>query len=965
MEDQATRLTNERLDTGGSLLGGALIASRFRIIRFLGAGSLGEVYEADDLELVTRVAIKAICGLSAEQIGDLYRNVEPLSRLSHPGVCRVFDVVHHVSEQGDALLLTTEFVEGETLAARLAKSGPLPPSDALEIFKHICEAAGAAHNAGLVHGNLRTRNVLLSRDSANFERHVVTDFALPVRPAAPFAAPEQLMGEPPSVAGDVYALGLLLYELLTGSLPFPVSADGSSQMRLPSVRTTVPSLDGYWDAAIARCLDPAPERRFQSADQLVETLESCVEATVTVAATEKIAPTGPRTWGPFQLLERLGAGGFGEVYRAWDPVLERDVALKLLLPRGLDSESEFQAIVREARAVAKVRHPNIVSVYGVDRHDGRVGFWSDFIRGHTLARLVAVEGAFAQVDTAAIGIEICRAVSAVHAAGLLHRDIKASNVMREDSGRLLLMDFGLSHELDRAAEMGGTPAYMAPELRRGEAASVASDVYALGVLLFYLATGDFPNAKLASSANLTSEFTQVVETAIHPDPSHRFASAALLSRALEPLAQKKKAAGKPVRHTQPALLIAGVAVAISVAAILVPRVIRHSGGQSAFDMPDDSSYTQAANLLARYDQPGNTRKAIDLMQKAVQSNPNSPLDYAQLANARWRMYLDTGELSWRDEAQQAAAKAVSLNPQLAPVQMAIGTVDVGTGKLDQGIEHLLKAQQLAPTSAAVSAALSEGYRLQGRTDEARQALQRAIDLDFNDWRWPYLLGALDIDSGKLADAEQELKKAGELAPHNARVLLNLGKVYGMQGRYADSERVLMEAKALAPTYGIYWNLGTTLQVQGKYKQAAEMFRHAAALSPDSYEVWGNLGSAYLWNGQKAEARTAFEKAIALAEKERKTRPGDADLVANLALYYADLGDRQRSLPLIREALALAPSRSDIVYDAGEASELLGRRKEALEYIANALELGFSPEYIKVSPELAALRKDPQAPARIR
>lgn len=870
-------------------------------------------------------------------------------------------------EEQATKLVNEQVTDGATLTARLAMHGPLPPSEALEIFKRVCDAVSAAHNAGVVHGDLRSRNVLLSRDSGNFKRPVVTDFALPVRPVAPYAAPERLAGEPPSVAADVYALGVLLYELLTGSPPSHVLTDGSGQTSVPAVRTTVPSLDGYWDAAIAGCLDPVPERRFQSVAQLVEALESCAEATVTIAATEKIGPAGPRTWGQFQLLERLGAGGFGEVYRAWDPVLERDVALKLVLPRGLDSESEFQTIVREARAAAKVRHPNIVSVYGVDRHDGRVGFWSDFIRGHTLARLLAVEGAFTEADTAAIGIEVCRAVSAVHAAGLLHRDIKASNVMREDSGRILLMDFGLSHELDRAAEMGGTPAYMAPELRRGEAATVATDVYALGVLLFYLATGDFPeNGKVASGASLTPELTRVVEKAIHPDPWHRFASAALLSRALEPLiAKKAQAAVKPVRRIRPAVLVAGVAVAVTVSAILAPKLIRTFEGQSAFEMPDDSSYTQAANFLARYDQLGNTRKAIDLMQKAVQSNPNSPLDYAQLANARWRMYLDTGEPSWRDQAQQAAVRAASLNPQLAPVQMAMGTVDVGMGKLDQGIEHLQKAQQMAPTSAAVSAALSEGYRLQGRTDEARQALQRAIDLDFNDWRWPYLLGALDIDSGKLADAEQELKKAGELSPHNARVLLNLGKVYGMQGRYADSERVLMEAKAIAPTYGIYWNLGTTLQVEGKYAQAAEMYRHAAELSPDSYQVWGNLGSAYLWSGQKAEAREALKKAIALAEQARKTQPGNPDVIASLVRSYATLGDLQKSLPLIREVLALAANSADVMYVVGEAYELLGRRKEALEYIAKALALGFSPEYIKVSPELAALRKDPGAPASIR
>ncbi|HEY2861630.1 MAG TPA: protein kinase, partial [Terracidiphilus sp.] len=88
-------------------------------------------------------------------------------------------------------------------------------------------------------------------------------------------------------------------------------------------------------------------------------------------------------------MQRLGRGGFGEVYRAWDPMLEREVALKLLLPRGLDQDQQLAALLAEARAIARVRHPNIVSVHGVDRREGRVGFWSDYVRGQTLSALVA------------------------------------------------------------------------------------------------------------------------------------------------------------------------------------------------------------------------------------------------------------------------------------------------------------------------------------------------------------------------------------------------------------------------------------------------------------------------------------------------------------------------------------------------------------------------------------------------
>jgi serine/threonine protein kinase len=191
-------------------------------------------------------------------------------------------------------------------------------------------------------------------------------------------------------------------------------------------------------------------------------------------------------------MQRVGRGSFGEVYRAFDPTLQRYVALKLLLPRGLDREDDSRALLAEARALARIRHPNVVPIFGVDEHDGRVGFWTDFVQGTTLEELVARQGPFGPREAALVGIDLCLATGAVHAAGLVHRDIKTGNVMREEGGRILLMDFGLTHASGALALASGTPAYMAPELLGGGVASVSSDVYAIGVLLFNLLTAQYP-----------------------------------------------------------------------------------------------------------------------------------------------------------------------------------------------------------------------------------------------------------------------------------------------------------------------------------------------------------------------------------------------------------------------------------------------------------------------------------------
>jgi len=296
-------------------------------------------------------------------------------------------------------------------------------------------------------------------------------------------------------------------------------------------------------------------------------------------------------WGQFELLERVGRGSFGEVYRAWDPSLERELGLKILLPRSADEAVQYEELLREARALAAVRHANILPIYGVDRHDGRVGFWTDFVHGKTLAALVREQGPFGYRETALIGLDVTKALSAVHRAGLVHRDIKAENVMREEGGRILLMDFGLSALATRQQELAGSPRYMAPELFRGAEASVASDIYAVGVLLFFLVTGHHPGvgepasakpqmtgdeptaiasavptsgmsslrARAANAAagrslldyrpDLPEIFARVIEKAIDPDPAKRFQSAGALSSALSETLGLPAEKAEPVKVT--------------------------------------------------------------------------------------------------------------------------------------------------------------------------------------------------------------------------------------------------------------------------------------------------------------------------------------------------------------------------------------------------------------------------------
>jgi serine/threonine-protein kinase len=259
------------------------------------------------------------------------------------------------------------------------------------------------------------------------------------------------------------------------------------------------------------------------------------------------------TWGHLELRERVGGGTFGQVYRAFDPRLEREVALKLLENVNGGARPATR-VVEEGRLLAKLRHPNVVTVHGAEVHDGRVGIWMEYIRGRSLEQLLRERGAFGAREAALIGVELCRALAAVHQAGVIHRDVKADNAMREEGGRILLADLGSGVELRPAEEaqrtLSGTPFYMAPELFRGEPADSRSDLYSLGVLLFRLVTASFPiearswselrdrHARRAARllrdvrADLPAAFVQVVERATAWEPAARFATAGQMEQAL-------------------------------------------------------------------------------------------------------------------------------------------------------------------------------------------------------------------------------------------------------------------------------------------------------------------------------------------------------------------------------------------------------------------------------------------------
>ncbi len=319
-------------------------------------------------------------------------------------------------------------------------------------------------------------------------------------------------------------------------------------------------------------------------------------------AGEEVRPSrqGAALEAGFEILEPIGKGAFGEVHRALDCALKREVAIKELRP-GRDVSSEIRArFIEEARILSRLDHPNVVRVYSVAEFDGRIRIVLELVDGMTLERIVREAGPFSPVEAAHMGADLCRALAALHAEGILHQDVKPSNVMRAKGGRIVLLDFGVARSsAPGAAEdtpVTGTPLFMAPELLEGRAGGDPStDLYSLGVLLYWSVSGRYPfeaDSPMELHRKVREEppmplvdrcpqapaaFVEIVARTLARDPAQRFRSAGALEAELRAFlagaVPKRPAEGKKLRRRR-ALAIGlglGLLAAAIPAWILLPK----------------------------------------------------------------------------------------------------------------------------------------------------------------------------------------------------------------------------------------------------------------------------------------------------------------------------------------------------------------------------------------------------------
>jgi eukaryotic-like serine/threonine-protein kinase len=346
------------------------------------------------------------------------------------------------------------------------------------------------------------------------------------------------------------------------------------------------------------------------------------------------------------------------------------------------------------------------------------------------------------------------------------------------------------------------------------------------------------------------------------------------------------------------------------------------------------------------------------MQAAIQRDPKFAAAYAGLSEAYLQRNTAAPDAQWVALAREAAEQAISLNTDLAIAHAALGNALVESGKRKEASGEFDRARDLDPKNWAAYLGLAGIANAEGRRADSEALVTKALNNAQGHW-FPYMAaGRFYFGIQRYDDALKAWEKALQLAPRNARLLRNQAAADEMLGRSDDAASALQEAIEIEPTAQAYGNYGTLRYSQGRFRDSVPLFEKAVELSATNYVNWGNLGDAYRWApGMRDKSAAAYARAIALVQEKLASSPNDAELQANLAGYLAKSGQQAEALSQLKKFEGLANKSGKAWFKAAIASEVAGRRGDALRFLGSAIAAKYSLEEIRTEAELVQLRTD--------
>ena len=630
----------------------------------------------------------------------------------------------------------------------------------------------------------------------------------------------------------------------------------------------------------------------------------------------------------FEILEEIGEGGMGVVYDAFDRKRNQRIAIKSAKP------GFHRLLSPELEGALRVRHPNVClvnEIHSAQTSRGEIDFLSmELLRGETLSARLSVQKKLPDPEAMEIACQLCAGLAEAHRSGVLHRDLKSANVILcsgEGGIRAVITDFGLACGMTQPGEFGGTPRYMAPELWRGEGASKASDIYALGVVLYEMVAGQPPFEDRADRvgsqppapstlvADLAPQWDRAILECLKPSPDTRPADATLV------LATLKK---KPMRKAP------WLALALAIVAGLAPPQVRGWLRDLIWPPPDvrlvvlpskgpaDTTAMAGGVLQDVSDRIGHFRSgrrpvAVISPSEAISHNVQTPEQAKQVLHATHALQTTVHR---EDGNLVLQGSVIDLSTQV-PVGKFSGKYSSATvGSMPEAIAGAISgslrlhgAAQREVLSQEATVFYDRGlYLLRRDAESFEEAIPQFEQAARLHPRSPLPLAGLaeanimkfqaTAEGASLEAAQRFLTTAQSLNPDSVSVLLAAGLLHQTRGQYEKALEDFRRVQDLEPR-----NADAFLRSASVYNaldmpdKAIEDYRKAIELEPDYYKPYQRLGAFYYWRGRYLEAAEEFRKAIERA-------PGWFEPYTDLAATLSELGRNEEAEQVLLASLKL-------------------------------------------------------------
>jgi serine/threonine protein kinase/thioredoxin-like negative regulator of GroEL len=698
-----------------------------------------------------------------------------------------------------------------------------------------------------------------------------------------------------------------------------------------------------------------------------------------------------KTISHYKILEKLGEGGMGTVYKAKDTKLKRLVALKFLPPdltRNKDTKKRF---IHEAQAASALEHTNICAIHEIDETDeGQLFISMGFYEGDTVEEKVKQKplGINEAID---ITIQVAHGLDKAHKKKIVHRDIKSANIIVTTEGITKIVDFGIAKlagqtQVTKDGTSLGTASYMSPEQTLGKEVDHRTDIWSLGVVLYEMLTGlqpfpgDYEQAVVYSIMNeepksltglrvgIPLELDRIVNKTLAKKPNERYQH---LDELIVDLKHVKKEPEKEKTNAQvPQTPIIAVLPFTNMSA---DKDQDYFCDGIAEDILNDLTHLEGLHVVARSSSFALRDKHQDvrgiglklgadtLVEGSVRKAGNRLRITAQLINVSDGMHL------WSERYDRDLEDVFAIQDEIA--KNIVEALEVKLSTREKSVLGKVKTQDIQAYDYYLKGREFFHKGIRKNIEYASEMFVKAIEEDSNYALahaglancYSYLFMYYESNQDNLERSASASKKALELDRNLAEAHSARGLAVSLNRQYSEAEKEFDKAIELNPKlYEAYYFYARTYRQQGNFKNAVRLFEKASEVRPEDYQAPLLAALTYRKLKLSDKANETSQRAFVLAEKHLQLNPNDARALYLGGAALADLGEIDKAIEWCERAIAIDPNDPSVLYNASCIYSLSGKIDQALEYFEGAIDSGFaSKEWIETDRDLDPIRNQPR------